>query len=817
MSLFSRDDGKQGKKPRSLPLLPLRDIIVFPHMVVPLFVGRQKSIAALEAAMAGDKAILLCAQKKAKTNDPVADDIFAVGTVGTIIQLLRLPDGTVKVLVEGTQRARVRRYLDADKYLLVEADELDEVVEEAQRVELEALMRSVHSTFEAYVKLNKRIPPEMLQSVAAIDDPGRLADTIVAHLSLKLNDKQAILETGSPAGRLEKLHELMQGEIEILQVEKKIRTRVKKQMEKTQKEYYLNEQMQAIQKELGERDEFKSELQELEEKVKTKKLSKEAALKARKELKKLKMMSPMSAEATVVRNYVDWIISLPWGEYSEDKLEIAEAERVLDEDHYCLRKAKERILEYLAVQKLVERVRGPILCFVGPPGVGKTSLGRSIARAMNRRFVRISLGGVRDEAEIRGHRRTYIGALPGKIVQSLKRAGAGNPVFLLDEVDKMSTDFRGDPSAALLEVLDPEQNATFVDHYLDLDYDLSKVVFICTANTMGGIPLPLQDRMEVIRIAGYTDLEKLSIAERFLLPKQQELNGLQGVKVDFRRSALRLLIDRYTKEAGVRSLEREIASVFRKLAKDVLKKGPERRERGYVVTEKRIQRLLGPPRHRHGTAEAEDRVGLTTGLAWTELGGELLTVEATVMPGKGKLTITGKLGDVMQESAQAAMSYVRSRAEALGLEKRFLESIDIHVHVPEGAIPKDGPSAGVTMATTLVSALCKIPVRKDVAMTGEITLRGRVLPIGGLKEKVLAAHRGGITRVLIPRENEKDIREIPRRVRERMEIVLVDSADEVLRAALRLEHPEEFLRGTAPSRAELPPVPTAPPAEGATA
>ena len=809
MSLFSRDDARPGRKPRSLPLLPLRDIIVFPHMVVPLFVGRQKSIAALEEAMAGDKAILLCAQRKAKTNDPVADDIFPVGTIGTIIQLLKLPDGTVKVLVEGRQRARVRRFVDAEKYLLVEADELDEAVDEAQRVELEALMRSVQSTFEAYVKLNKRIPPEMLQSVAAIDDPSRLADTIVAHLSLKLNDKQGILETDSPARRLEKLHELMQGEIEILQVEKKIRTRVKKQMEKTQKEYYLNEQMQAIQKELGERDEFKSELQELEEKIKAKSLSKEAALKARKELKKLKMMSPMSAEATVVRNYVDWIISLPWGEYTEDKLEIVEAERILDEDHYGLKKAKDRILEYLAVQKLVDRVRGPILCFVGPPGVGKTSLARSIARSMDRRFVRISLGGVRDEAEIRGHRRTYIGALPGKIVQSLKKAGTGNPVFLLDEVDKMSTDFRGDPSAALLEVLDPEQNATFVDHYLDLDYDLSKVMFICTANTMGGIPLPLQDRLEVIRIAGYTDLEKLSIAVRYLIPKQQELNGLQGVKVDFRRGALRLLIDRYTKEAGVRALEREIASVFRKLAKDVLKKGPERREQGYVVTEKVVQRLLGPPRHRHGTAEEEDRVGLTTGLAWTELGGELLTVEATVMPGKGKLTITGKLGDVMQESAQAAMSYVRSRAELLGLEKRFLESIDVHVHVPEGAIPKDGPSAGVTMATTLVSALCKIPVRKDVAMTGEITLRGRVLPIGGLKEKVLAAHRGGITRVLIPRENEKDIRDIPRRVRDRMELVLVDSADDVLRAALRLEHPEEFLRGPGPARAVAPAPPEA--------
>ncbi len=802
MSLFTRDDAKQGKKARNLPLLPLRDIIVFPHMVVPLFVGRQKSIAALEEAMAGDKAILLCAQKKAKTNDPAAEDIFPVGTVGTIIQLLRLPDGTVKVLVEGKLRARIRKFLDHEKHLWVEADEIEEALDEAQRVELEALMRSVHSTFEAYVKLNKRIPPEMLQSVSAIDDPGRLADTIVAHLSLKLGDKQSILETESPARRLEKLHELMQGEIEILQVEKKIRTRVKKQMEKTQKEYYLNEQMQAIQKELGERDEFKNEIQELEEKIKAKKMSKEATLKARKELKKLKMMSPMSAEATVVRNYIDWIITLPWAEYTEDKLEIAEAERVLDEDHYGLKKAKDRILEYLAVQKLVEKVKGPILCFVGPPGVGKTSLARSIARSMNRRFVRISLGGVRDEAEIRGHRRTYIGALPGKIVQSLKKAGSGNPVFLLDEVDKMSTDFRGDPSAALLEVLDPEQNATFVDHYLDLDYDLSKVMFICTANTMGGIPLPLQDRMEVIRIAGYTDLEKRSIATRYLIPKQKELNGLAGVPVTFRKAALRFLVDRYTKESGVRSLEREIASVFRKLAKDVLKKGPERAEKGYQVTEKLVQKLLGPPRFRHGTAEAEDQVGQTTGLAWTELGGELLTVEATVMPGKGKLTITGKLGDVMQESAQAAMSYVRSRAEALGLEKRFLETIDIHVHVPEGAIPKDGPSAGITMATTLVSALTRVPVRKEVAMTGEITLRGRVLPIGGLKEKVLAAHRAGVRKVLLPKENEKDIRDIPARVRTKMDLVLVETADDVLRHALRLEKPEEFLRKLAGKPAE---------------
>ncbi len=804
MAIFSRsDDGrKDAKRPRSVPLLPLRDIIVFPHMVVPLFVGRHKSIAALEEAMAKDKAVLLCAQKKAKVNDPSPDDIFQVGTLGAIIQLLRLPDGTVKVLVEGKQRARVKKFLDSEKFLLVEAEDLVETSEKT--VELEALMRSVQSTFEAYVKLNKRIPPEMLASVASIEDPARLADTIVAHLSLKLLDKQSILETELPAKRLEKLYELMQGEIEILQVEKKIRTRVKKQMEKTQKEYYLNEQMQAIQKELGERDEFKNEIQEIEEKIRNKKMSKEAALKARKELKKLKMMSPMSAEATVVRNYIDWILSLPWYEYTEDKLEIPEAEKILDEDHYGLRKPKERILEYLAVQKLVERIRGPILCFVGPPGVGKTSLAKSIARAMNRNFVRISLGGVRDEAEIRGHRRTYIGALPGKIVQSLKKAGAGNPVFLLDEVDKMSTDFRGDPSAALLEVLDPEQNATFSDHYLDLDYDLSKVMFICTANTMGGIPLPLQDRMEVIRIAGYTDLEKISIAERYLVPKQREMNGLAKVPVEFRRSAIRLLAHRYTKESGVRSLEREIGSICRKIAKDVLKTG-QADGKSYVVTGKLVQKYLGPPRHRYGTAETQDQIGLTTGLAWTELGGELLTVEVQVMPGKGKLTITGKLGEVMQESAQAAMSYVRGRAEVLGLDERFLENVDVHVHVPEGAIPKDGPSAGITMATTLVSALCRIPVRKDVAMTGEITLRGRVLPIGGLKEKALAAHRGGIKKILIPKENGKDVREIPRKVREKLQIVLVEHADEVLREALLVERPEELLR-------KRPPAPEPPPA-----
>src|SRR5437870_350937 len=693
--MFFRNDDKKDPRSKSgvrtVPLLPLRDIIVFPHMVVPLFVGREKSIAALEEAMSHDKDILLAAQKKAKTNEPTADDIFPVGTLGTILQLLRLPDGTVKVLVEGKKRAHIRRYVSQEKFFLVEAEEVEELNERS--VEVEALVRSVHATFEAYVKLNKRIPPEMLMSVATIDDPARLADTIVAHLSLKLNDKQAILEEHSPAKRLEKLYELMQGEIEILQVEKKIRTRVKKQMEKTQKEYYLNEQMQAIQKELGERDEFKSELQELEEKIKNKKMSKEA-----------------------------------------------------------------------------------------------------IAKAMNRKFVRISLGGVRDEAEIRGHRRTYIGALPGKIIQSLKKAGSGNPVFLLDEVDKMSTDFRGDPSSALLEVLDPEQNHTFNDHYLDLDYDLSKVLFICTANTLHGIPAPLQDRLEIIRIAGYTDLEKFSIARKYLVAKQREQNGLEKIDVKFSRKALMELIHRYTKESGVRGLEREVATLCRKIAKEVLASG--NKDEKILVTAKRVHKLLGPPRFRYGKTEERDEIGLVTGLAWTEVGGELLQTEATVVPGKGKLILTGKLGDVMQESAQAAMSYVRSRAERFGLDKKFAENVDLHIHVAEGAVPKDGPSAGVTMATAMVSALTRIPVRKEVAMTGEITLRGRVLPIGGLKEKALAAHRGGTKTILIPKDNAKDIREIPMKVRRELTIHTVEHIDEVLRLALVLENPDAFFKPT---------------------
>jgi ATP-dependent Lon protease len=790
-----------------VPLLPLRDIIVFPHMVVPLFVGRQKSIRALEEAMNKQKYILLAAQREAKTNEPAEDDIFHVGTLGTVVQLLRLPDGTVKVLVEGKKRARILRYLDEAEFFLVAAEEIEEECEKS--TEVEALIRSVNSTFENYVKLNKKIPPEMIMSVASIDDPARLADTIVAHLGIKLEDKQGLLETTDPAERLEKVLGYMRSEIEILEVEKRIRTRVKKQMEKTQKEYYLNEQMRAIQKELGEKDEFKNEIQELEEKIKQKKMSAEAKEKVDKELKKLKMMSPMSAEATVVRNYIDWIISLPWHEYTDDKLDINEAEKVLEADHYGLEKVKQRILEYLAVQSLVGQMKGPILCLVGPPGVGKTSLGKSVARATGRKFVRVSLGGVRDEAEVRGHRRTYIGALPGKVIQCMKKAGSGNPVFLLDEVDKMSTDFRGDPSSALLEVLDPEQNSTFNDHYLDVDYDLSKVMFITTANTLDRIPRPLQDRMEIIRIAGYTDIEKLNIAKRYLVPKQLEANGLKTDNLDFSDNGILNIIRHYTKEAGVRNLEREIASICRKVVVEVVRSD---RKAHVQITGKNLGKYLGPPRFRFGKVEGEQKVGVATGLAWTELGGELLATEVTVMPGKGKLIITGRLGDVMQESAQAALSYVRSRAEELGLERDFYQRVDIHIHVPEGAIPKDGPSAGITMATSLVSALTKAPVRHDLAMTGEVTLRGRILPIGGLKEKVLAAHRGGIKTVLIPGENEKDIKEIPPAILRSITIKLVDHMDQVLRQALVLDHPDDFLRKPVTPEVAVPPPPFEAPA-----
>ena len=717
--------------------------------------------------------------------------------------MLKLPDGTVKVLIEGKKRARVARFASNPDFFLVEVEEAQEVVE--RNTEVEALVREVHTTFENYVKLKKKIPPEMVMSVSSIDDPGRLADTIVAHLGIKLEDRQNLLETFNAAERLEKVLGHMRAEIEILEVERRIRSRVKKQMERSQKEYYLNEQMRAIQKELGEKDEFKNEIQEIEDKLKQKKLSAEAKDKVEKELKKLKMMSPMSAEATVVRNYIDWIVSLPWNEFTDDKLDINEAERVLEDDHYGLEKVKERILEYLAVQSLVGKIKGPILCLVGPPGVGKTSLGRSIARATGRKFIRVSLGGVRDEAEIRGHRRTYIGALPGKIIQSMKKAGSSNPVFLMDEIDKMSTDFRGDPSSALLEVLDPEQNTGFNDHYLDLDYDLSKVMFITTANTLDRIPRPLQDRMEIIRIAGYTELEKLSIAKKYLMEKQKEANGLTKENVDFTDNAILGVIRHYTKEAGVRNLEREIASICRKVAVEVVRKD---RNAHIQIGSKSLHKYLGAIKFRYGKAEAEVKIGVTTGLAWTELGGELLATEVTIMPGKGQLIITGKLGDVMQESAQAAMSYVRSRAAELGLEKDFYQKLDVHIHVPEGAIPKDGPSAGITMATSLVSALMKIPVHNDLAMTGEITLRGTVLPIGGLKEKVLAAHRAGIKKVLIPAENEKDIEEIPATVLKTVELELVSHMDQVLKKALVVNDPDNLVRNVAveaQSKDERPP------------
>jgi ATP-dependent Lon protease len=774
-----------------LPLLPLRDIIVFPHMVVPLFVGRDKSLSALEDAMAGDKQLLLAAQRRAKTDDPNEEDIFSIGTVAHIIQLLRFPKGPVKVLVEGRARARIRGFSQIDPFFVCDVDDVEEPDEDGS--EIAALMRSVQDVFEDYVKLNTRIPPEMLVSVRTIEEPGRLADTIVAHVALKLKDKQELLETFSPGKRLERLGELMQGEIEIRQVEKKLRTRVKKQMEKQQKEYYLNEQMQAIQKELGDRDEFKNELNELESKIKSKKMSKEAKDRCLKELKKLKQMSPMSAEATVVRNYLDWVIALPWEDKTEDRHDINEAEKILEAEHYGLKKVKERILEYLAVQALVPRQRGPILCLVGPPGVGKTSLARSIAHATNRKFVRQSLGGVRDEAEIRGHRRTYIGALPGKLIQSLKKTGSNNPVFLLDEIDKMSMDFRGDPASALLEVLDPEQNSTFNDHYLDLDYDLSDIMFITTANNQHAIPLPLQDRLEIIELPGYTEWEKVAIAKQYLIPKQAENNGVKSLDVTWTDEALTAIIHRYTKEAGVRSLEREIATVCRKIAKEWLAGGKDATAK-FEVTPDKLPAWLGVEKYREARREKEDEIGLANGLAVTAFGGDLLSAEVTIVPGKGKLTLTGKLGDVMQESAQAAMSYLRSRAGTFGLSNDFQNKVDIHVHFPEGAIPKDGPSAGITMATAMASALLRIPVRQTIAMTGEVTLRGRVLPIGGLKEKILAAHRAGITTVLVPEDNRKDLKDVPEAVLEQIVVHPVKHMDEVLRYALAHPQPEEFLR-----------------------
>ena len=759
------------------PVLPLRDIVVFPHMIVPLFVGREKSVNALEDVMKDDKQILLVAQKNASQDDPTAADIYAVGTIGTVLQLLKLPDGTVKVLVEGGPRARIQRYADNEEFFQAYAEIIDEPDEESQ--ESEALARTVVNQFEQYIKLNRKIPPEVLVSINQIEDASKLADTVASHLNLKIAEKQELLESQGVTERLEKIYAFMESEIGVLQVEKKIRSRVKRQMEKTQREYYLTEQLKASQKELGESEDGKDEITEIEERIKKTKLSKEASEKAMAEVKKLRSMSPMSAEATVVRNYLDWLLNIPWKKRTRVKKDIVEAERVLDEDHYGLEKVKERIVEYLAVQQRMRKIKGPILCLVGPPGVGKTSLGKSIARATGRNFVRMSLGGIRDEAEIRGHRRTYIGSMPGKVVQSMKKAKSSNPLFLLDEVDKLGQDWRGDPSSALLEVLDPEQNSTFNDHYLEVDYDLSDVMFVTTANTLR-MPQPLLDRMEIIRIPGYTEDEKLEIAKRHLLPKLIEQHGLKKGEWSISDAAIRDLIRYYTREAGVRNLERELANLARKAIREILAEGQET----IRVSRRNLGRYAGVRKFMFGEAEKEDLVGVTTGLAWTEVGGELLSIEAVIMPGKGNVSHTGKLGDVMQESVQAARSYVRARAVRFGIKPTVFEKKDIHVHVPEGATPKDGPSAGVAMCTSIISALTGVAVRRDVAMTGEITLRGRVLPIGGLKEKLLAALRGSIKTVLIPRENEKDLADIPENVKRGMEIVTVDTVDEVLEHAL---------------------------------
>jgi len=763
-----------------IPLLPLRDVVVFPHMIVPLFVGRERSIAALESAMKDEKGIFMVAQKSAQKDDPGEEDIYRIGTIGIIIQLLRLPDGTVKVLVEGKRRGIIREYLPNDDFFLVRAEEVDDQ-DDIDRVKVEALMRSIRESFETYAKMTKKVHLEMVGTIASIEEPSKLADVVISQINAKLEDKQKILEIPNVPERMETIYELMLSEIEILQVEEKIKRRVKKQMEKTQKDYYLNEQMRAIQKEMGEKDDFKNEIADLEKRLRQKKLSEEAHRKVKQEIKKMQMMAPMSAEATVVRNYIDWLLDMPWAEKTENKFTLKESESILEEDHYGLKQVKERIIEYLAVQTLVKKNKGPILCLVGPPGVGKTSIAKSVARATNRKFVRLSLGGVRDEAEIRGHRRTYIGAMPGKIIQLLKKAGTNNPVFCLDEVDKLSSDFRGDPSSALLEVLDPEQNYAFNDNYLEVDYDLSDIMFITTANVLQTIPAPLQDRMEVIRLAGYTEPEKLNIAKRFLVPKEMEANGLKSGSVVFSDGALLTLIRQYTREAGVRNLEREIASICRKVAKTIVEEGGKKVIR---ISSKAIQGYLSVPKFRHGETEGKDEIGLAIGLAWTEVGGEILAIEATIMQGTGKMTLTGKLGDVMQESAQAALTYVRARAAAFGLSDGFYKEVDIHVHIPEGAIPKDGPSAGITIATSIASAFMKRKVRGDLAMTGEITLRGRVLPIGGLKEKLLAAHRGGIVKVIIPKDNEKDLAEVPANVLKNLEIIPVEHVDEVLNVAL---------------------------------
>ncbi len=758
------------------PVLPLRDIVVFPYMIVPLFVGREKSINALEEVMKTDRHILLAAQKNASDDDPATDAIYSVGTLASVLQLLKLPDGTVKVLVEGIARAKIRRYVSNANFFEAEVERIREQV--GAEEEIEALSRSAVTQFESYVKLNKKISPEVLGTVSQISDYSKLADTVASHLAIKIPDKQDILEISTVSERLEKVYAMMESEISVLQVEKKIRSRVKRQMEKTQREYYLNEQMKAIQKELGDGEE-RDDIAEFEEKIEATKLTKEARDKALAEVKKLRQMSPMSAEATVVRNYLDWLLSIPWGKPGKIKKDLVEAQGVLDEDHYGLEKVKERIVEYLAVQQRTSKLKGPILCLVGPPGVGKTSLGKSIARATGREFVRMSLGGVRDEAEIRGHRRTYIGSMPGKVIQSMKKAKKSNPLFLLDEIDKMGSDFRGDPAAALLEVLDPEQNATFNDHYLEVDYDLSSVMFVTTANTLN-IPPALMDRMEIIRIAGYTETEKAEIARRHLIPEAITGHGLEPGEWVLEDSALMELLRRYTREAGVRSLEREISKLARKAVKEIML-SPGKLVR---VTADNLQDYLGVPKYRYGEAEREDQVGVVTGLAWTEVGGELLTIEGVQMPGKGKMAVTGNLRDVMKESIQAANAFVRSRAIEFGIHPQVFEKRDIHVHVPEGATPKDGPSAGVAMVTAIVSILTGIPVRKEIAMTGEITLRGRVLPIGGLKEKLLAALRGGLKTVLIPEENEKDLVEIPAELKARLEIIPVSRIEDVLRRAL---------------------------------
>ncbi|MBB3974415.1 endopeptidase La [Hansschlegelia beijingensis] len=765
------------------PVLPLRDIVVFPHMIVPLFVGREKSIRALEEVMKADKPILLATQKNATDDDPAPDAIYEIGTLASVLQLLKLPDGTVKVLVEGQSRGRVVEYTDRKEFFEARVEAVEDVIEKP--VEVEALARSVVSDFENYVKLNKKVSPEVVSAVTQIEDASKLADTIASHLAVKIPEKQSVLELLDVLERLERVLSLMESEVSVLQVEKRIRTRVKRQMEKTQREYYLNEQMKAIQKELGD-DEGRDDLAELEERIAKTKLSKEAREKADAEFKKLRQMSPMSAEATVVRNYLDWLLSIPWGVKSKVKKDLPAAEKILEADHFGLEKVKERIIEYLAVQSRANKLTGPILCLVGPPGVGKTSLAKSIAKATGREYVRMSLGGVRDEAEIRGHRRTYIGSMPGKVIQSMKKAKKANPLFLLDEIDKMGMDFRGDPASALLEVLDPEQNSSFNDHYLEVDYDLSNVMFVTTANTLN-IPGPLMDRMEIIRIAGYTEEEKLEIAKRHLLPEVMKKHGLGPKEFSIDDASVLTVIRRYTREAGVRNLERELANLARKAVKELV--FAKSKKKTIKVTEAKVADYLGVPRYRYGEAESEDQVGVVTGLAWTEVGGELLTIEGVMMPGKGKMTVTGNLKDVMKESISAAASYVRSRAIDFGIEPPLFDRRDIHVHVPEGATPKDGPSAGVAMATAIVSVMTGIPVRKDIAMTGEITLRGRVLPIGGLKEKLLAALRGGIKTVLIPEENAKDLADLPDSVKSRLEIVPVRVIDEVLSRAL-LKRPE---------------------------